>query len=92
MEPSRCSTGPRRAGADEGLASHATRLAAQWLARKPSVHCVEARIGQGEGASKRVALNAGFTLTETIPRSDTVSGDTDELRYVMDKPSTTESS
>jgi RimJ/RimL family protein N-acetyltransferase len=72
-----------------GLASHATRLAAQWVARQPSVHSVEARIGQGERASERVAVNAGFTLVETIPRSDPVSGQTAELRYVMDKPSST---
>jgi len=72
-----------------GLASHATRLAAEWVAAQPSVHCVEARIGQGEPASERVAVNAGFTLAETIPRSDPTSGNTVELRYVMDRPRAT---
>jgi len=70
-----------------GLASHAARLAAEWVAKQPSVHCVEARIGEGEPASERVAANAGFTLAETIPKSDPTSGNTVELRYVMDQPS-----
>jgi RimJ/RimL family protein N-acetyltransferase len=72
-----------------GLASHATRLAAQFVARQPSVHCVEARISQGDRASERVAVKAGFALADTIPRSDPVSGNTVELRYVMDRPSAT---
>jgi RimJ/RimL family protein N-acetyltransferase len=66
-----------------GLASHATRLAAQWVASQPSVECVEARISQGQRASERVAVKAGFTLAEAIPRSDPDSGQIPELRYVM---------
>jgi RimJ/RimL family protein N-acetyltransferase len=74
-----------------GLASHATKLAAQWVARQPGVHCVETRIDQGQRASERVAVNAGFVLAETIPRSDPESGDTVEMRYIMDRPPATES-
>ena len=74
-----------------GLASRATRLAAQWVARQPSVHCVEARIGQGERASERVAVKAGFELAESLPRTDPDAGHTVELRYVMNQPPAAES-
>jgi RimJ/RimL family protein N-acetyltransferase len=75
-----------------GLASHATKLAAQWVATQPGVHSVEARIDQGQRACERVAVNAGFVLAETIPRYDPDSGDTVELRYIMDRPGASESS
>ncbi|HYK66688.1 MAG TPA: GNAT family N-acetyltransferase [Streptosporangiaceae bacterium] len=71
-----------------GLASRATRLAAQWVARQPSVRCVEARIGPDERAGERVAVKAGFVLAESIPHSDPVAGNTVELRYVMNQPPT----
>ena len=71
-----------------GLASHATRLAAQWVARQPGVRTVEAIIEQGERASERVAVNAGFVLADTMTRSDPDAGVTVELRYIMDTPTT----
>jgi ribosomal-protein-serine acetyltransferase len=74
-----------------GVASRATRLAAQWVARQPSVQCVEARIGQGERASERVAVKAGFELAEAIPDADSVAGRSVELRYVMHQATATES-
>jgi RimJ/RimL family protein N-acetyltransferase len=74
-----------------GLASRATRLAAQWAARQPSVHTVEARFEEGDRASERVAVNAGFVLAESIPHSDPVGGDTVELRYILARPAATES-
>lgn len=69
-----------------GLASRATRLAAQWVAKQPGVHTVETLIDQGQPAGERVAVNAGFVLAESIPRSDPVSGETVQLRYIMDRP------
>ena len=73
-----------------GLASRATRLAADWAARQPSVRTVEARVDQGARASERVAVNAGFVLAETMTRSDPGTGETIELRYIMDRPATRE--
>jgi RimJ/RimL family protein N-acetyltransferase len=69
-----------------GLASRATRLAAEWAARQPSVHTVEARIDQADRASERVAVNAGFTLADTMTHSDPGTGETVEMRYIMDRP------
>ena len=66
-----------------GLASRATRLAAQWVSEQPSVHTVEVLIGQGQPVCERVAVKAGFVLDEAIPRSDPDSGDTVQLRYIM---------
>jgi RimJ/RimL family protein N-acetyltransferase len=78
-----------------GLASRATRLAAEWAARQPSVRTVEARIGEGDRASERVAANAGFVLAETLthsdPGSDPGTGETVELRYIMGRPTGTSS-
>jgi len=74
-----------------GLASRATRLAAQWVAQQPSVRCVEARIGPDQRAGERVAVKAGFVLAESIPHSDPVAGNTVELRYIMNEPPATES-
>jgi ribosomal-protein-serine acetyltransferase len=74
-----------------GLASRATRLAARWVAKQPSVHTVEARFDEGDRASERVAVNAGFVLAETIPHADPVSGHTVEMRYILDRPAPTES-
>ena len=45
-----------------GLASHAARLAALWASCQPDVRRVEARISQGDRASERVAVHAGFEL------------------------------
>jgi len=58
----------------QGLASRATRLAAQWVAKQPSVRTVEVLIDEGQRASERVAVNAGFVLADTIPRSDPDTG------------------
>jgi RimJ/RimL family protein N-acetyltransferase len=69
-----------------GLASHATRLAAQWVARQPGVHTVETLIDQGENSSERVAVNAGFVLTDTMTRTDPDAGVIVQQRYVMQKP------
>ena len=69
-----------------GLASHAIRLAAQWVARQPGVHTVETLIDQGQSASERVAVNAGFVLADRMTRSDPVTGETVQLRYIMDRP------
>jgi RimJ/RimL family protein N-acetyltransferase len=75
-----------------GLASRATRLAAQWVARQPGVRTVEILIDEGERASERVAVNAGFVLADPVSRSDPESGETTvELRYIMDRPADTES-
>jgi|SRR5215469_12486541 len=71
-----------------GLASRATRLAADWLCQQPSVHTVEAMIGQGQRACERVAVKAGFALDEAIPQTDPDSGDTVQLRYIMKQPAT----
>jgi RimJ/RimL family protein N-acetyltransferase len=72
-----------------GLASRATRLAAEWVARQPSVHTVEARIDQGARASERVAVNAGFVLAGTMTHSVPGTEDTVEMRYIMDRPAAT---
>jgi RimJ/RimL family protein N-acetyltransferase len=69
-----------------GLASRAARLAAQWMARQPSVHTVEVLIDQGQRACERVAVNAGFVLDEEINRPDPGSGETVELRYILERP------
>lgn len=69
-----------------GLASRATRLAAQWVAKQPGVHTVETLIDQGQSASERVAVNAGFVLADTMTRSDPATGKTVQLRYIMDRP------
>ena len=70
-----------------GLASHATRLAAQWVAKQPGVRTVETLIGQDQRAAERVAVNAGFVLADTINRTDPGTGETVQLRYIMDRPS-----
>jgi len=75
-----------------GLASRATRLAAQWLARQPSVRTVEVLIDQGQRASERVAVNAGFILADTMPRSGPGAGQRVQLRYIMDRPAAAGSS
>lgn len=49
-----------------GLARHAVRLGSRWIASQPGVPRVEARISQGDRASERVAVNAGFELAEAI--------------------------
>jgi RimJ/RimL family protein N-acetyltransferase len=75
-----------------GLASRATRLVAQWVARQPAAHTVEILIDEGQRASERVAVKAGFVLADTVTRSDPITGETVELRYIMDRPPDTESS
>jgi len=77
-------TAPSWRGA--GMASRATRLAAQWVAHQPGVRTVETLIDQGQSASERVAVNAGFVLADTMTRSDPVTGETVQLRYIMDRP------
>jgi RimJ/RimL family protein N-acetyltransferase len=69
-----------------GLASRATRLAAQWAARQPAVRTVEVLIGQDQRAGERVAVNAGFVLADTMTPSGPVAGQTVQLRYIMDWP------
>jgi RimJ/RimL family protein N-acetyltransferase len=69
-----------------GLASRATRLASQWVARQPGVRTVEALIDEGQRASERVAVNAGFALSDTMIQSDPGTGETTVLRYIMDRP------
>jgi RimJ/RimL family protein N-acetyltransferase len=75
-----------------GLASRATRLAAHWVAGQPSVRTVEVLIDPGQRAGERVAVNAGFVLAETMPRSDPGTGETVQLRYIMDQPAAAKSS
>jgi RimJ/RimL family protein N-acetyltransferase len=75
-----------------GLASRATRLAAHWLAKQPSVRTVETLIEQGQRAGERVAVNAGFVLADTITRSVPSTGETVQLRYIMDRPAAPASS
>lgn len=67
-----------------GLASRATRLAADWVARQPSVRTVETLIDQGQRACERVAVKAGFVLADTMTRTDPGSGTTVQLRYIME--------
>jgi RimJ/RimL family protein N-acetyltransferase len=69
-----------------GLASRATRLAAQWVAQQPSVRTVETLVEEGQRASERVAVNAGFVLADTMTRSDPVTGETVQLRYILNRP------
>jgi RimJ/RimL family protein N-acetyltransferase len=73
-----------------GLASRATRLAARWTARQPSVHTVEVLIDPGQRACERVAVNAGFVLDEEMNRSDPGTGETAELRYILERPAAAE--
>jgi ribosomal-protein-serine acetyltransferase len=72
-----------------GLASRSTRLAAEWVARQPSVHTVEARIDPTARASERVAVNAGFVLVETMTHAEPGIGESVEMRYVMGRPTAT---
>jgi RimJ/RimL family protein N-acetyltransferase len=76
----RCGTAPKFRG--QGLASRAARLAAQWLADQPGVHTVEARIYQGDRASERVAVKAGFELASASTESVATTGAV-RLRYVL---------
>jgi RimJ/RimL family protein N-acetyltransferase len=75
-----------------GLASRAARLAAQWVARQPAVRTVEVLLDQDQRASERVAVNAGFVLAETVPRSGPGAGGAVQLRYIMDRPAAARSS
>jgi RimJ/RimL family protein N-acetyltransferase len=68
-----------------GLASRAARLAAQWMARQPSVHTVEVLIDPAQRACERVAVNAGFVLDEEMHRADPGTGETVELRYILER-------
>ena len=71
----------------KGLASRATRLAAQWVARQPSVRTVEARMDQRDRASERVAVNAGFVLADMLHQSGPDTADISvERRYIMARP------
>ncbi len=75
-----------------GLASRATRLAADWVAKQPSVRTVETLIDEGQRACERVAVNAGFVLADTMTRTDLGSGNTVQLRYIMQRGPIPESS
>jgi RimJ/RimL family protein N-acetyltransferase len=75
-----------------GLASRATRLAAQWVATQPGVRTVQVLIDQDQRASERVAVNAGFVLADTVTRADPGAGETVQLRYIMDRPAAAKSS
>jgi RimJ/RimL family protein N-acetyltransferase len=75
-----------------GLASRATRLVTQWVARQPSVRTVEVLIDEAQRASGRVAVNAGFVLAETMTRSGADARETVQLRYIMDRPAAAKSS
>jgi RimJ/RimL family protein N-acetyltransferase len=68
-----------------GLASRATRLAAQWMSRQPSVRTVEVLIGDGQRACERVAVKAGFVLDEATNPPDPGSGAAVQLRYIMQR-------
>jgi RimJ/RimL family protein N-acetyltransferase len=85
-----CGTAPGWRG--RGLASRATRLAADWLARQPSVRTVETLIDEGQRACERVAVKAGFVLADTVSRADPDAGDTVQLRYIMEQAPASESS
>jgi len=74
-------TAPRWRG--RGLASHAVRLGSQWIAGQPGAHRVEARIGQDDRASERVAVNAGFELAEPIRPIPGTGQVSDDLLYVL---------
>lgn len=52
---------------------------------------VETLIDQGQSASERVAVNAGFVLAGPI-RPDPSTGETVQLRYIMDRPAAAKSS
>jgi RimJ/RimL family protein N-acetyltransferase len=75
-----------------GLASRATRLAANWVSKQPSVRTVETLIDQGQRACERVAVNAGFVLADTMTRTDLSSGNSVQLRYIMQQGPIPESS
>jgi RimJ/RimL family protein N-acetyltransferase len=68
----------------QGLASRATRLVARWAAQQPSVRTVETLIEEGQRASERVAVNAGFVLADTITQPDPAA--TVQMRYIMERP------
>lgn len=59
---------------------------------QPGVHTVETLMHQGQRASERVAVNAGFVLADTTTRYDSATGETVELRYIMKQPADTEPS
>jgi RimJ/RimL family protein N-acetyltransferase len=69
-----------------GLASHAARLGAQWIARQPGVHRVEVRVGQGDRAGERVAVKAGFELADPVRPVPGTGQVPDDLRYVLNLP------
>lgn len=84
----------RRAGAIEmvygvapawrrsGLATRATRLAADWLLENASVEEVELRIASDHEMSRRVAERAGFRRVGTVTSRVPGTGETfDDVRY-----------
>jgi RimJ/RimL family protein N-acetyltransferase len=66
-----------------GLASHAVRLSSRWIASQSGIHRVEARIGQGDRAAERVAINADFELAGAIPPVRDTGQASDDLLYVL---------
>ena len=77
-------TAPRWRG--RGLASHAARLGADWVARQTGVRRVEARISQGDSASERVAVNAGFEFANPVPPIAGTGQIADDMLYVLNRP------
>ena len=73
-------------GAFEMSYGTAPRRRGQWVARQPGVRTVETLIDEGQRASERVAVNAGFVLADTMAPSDAGTDDTVQLRYVMNQP------
>ena len=69
-----------------GFASRAARLGARWALDLPGVAAVELRIGQGAGASRRVARNAGFRPAGIVSQYVPGTGDTfEDLRFILKK-------
>lgn len=69
-----------------GLASRAVRLGSRWIAGQPGVRRVQARIGQDDRPSERVAVNAGFKLQEAIAPVSGTGQLSDDFLYVLSPP------
>ena len=66
-----------------GLATHAACLSSQWIASQPGVHRGEARLGQGDRVSERVAVKAGFKLANAVRPISGTGQVSDDLLYVL---------
>jgi RimJ/RimL family protein N-acetyltransferase len=69
-----------------GLASHAVRLGAGWIARQTGVRRVEARVSQGDRACERVAVKAGFEFAAPVPPIAGTGQVADDMLYVLNRP------